>query len=839
VPLIGRDADLQALDDLVGSSRVVTVVGPGGVGKTRLVTEWVRRHGARFDGGAHVVSLAGEADAEGVVDRLTSRLGFGSFDALLLGTSAAPTVVVLDNCESAPGAARTVADALAATDGTAHVVATSREALRAAGEHVHVLGPLGLPAPSGPDAEDLAPAVDLFVRLARAAGAGWSLDDGTRRDVDRLVRALDGLPLAIELAAARMRAMTPGDLLELLDRRLDLLAQPSGVGDDRHSSLRAAIDASYQQLPDDHQRLFRRMGVFPAPVDLELVRRVAAAPGADVVDVLDVVGQLVDRSLVVADQPASGGTQYRLYDSIRAFALEQLDAAGEAADLRERYVDELAAVADAVVADAVEHWSPELMNSIVERFLPFIRAVEWSLQDPTPARAYRLLVPLYGPTHGSHAPAVAALARKVLDRWDGRGTPLRAEALAVGATAMLLSGDLDGAFARGHEALADPAASALARVFAHRALGYVYTHREDRPTGLVHLEAARVHAAGYDSFRRELEVSWAATVDGPGRDTEALDLVDRVADEAAAEDEVVNQAWACVVAANRRLRLGDLEGASRDADAILELAERAALPYVVTAGHRARASVLAAQGAWPESLDHWRAAVDHTVRVGDTEGLTVTIRLAAAAAHACGRHELADELWATAPVDGGITVLVSPFADAEAALRASSPPRRARIGPDEVARRALALLSPPPAPGGAADADASGAIASEAITKDAAEAAPEAPGPVPARPRGRVVRFEDCELDIGRHELRRAGEVVKVEPQVFDVLVALADRGGLLVSKNELLDEVWGDRFVSESALTSRIRAARAAVGDDGRAQRVIRTVHGRGYLFAAPLTEA
>ena len=259
-----------------------------------------------------------------------------------------------------------------------------------------------------------------------------------------------------------MRAMTPGDLLELLDRRLDLLAQPSGVGDDRHSSLRAAIDASYQQLPDDHQRLFRRMGVFPAPVDLELVRRVAAAPGADVVDVLDVVGQLVDRSLVVADQPASGGTQYRLYDSIRAFALEQLDAAGEAADLRERYVDELAAVADAVVADAVEHWSPELMNSIVERFLPFIRAVEWSLEDPTPARAYRLLVPLYGPTHGSHAPAVAALARKVLDRWDGRGTPLRAEALAVGATAMLLSGDLDGAFARGHEALADPAASALA-----------------------------------------------------------------------------------------------------------------------------------------------------------------------------------------------------------------------------------------------------------------------------------------------------------------------------------------------------------------------------------------
>jgi DNA-binding winged helix-turn-helix (wHTH) protein len=102
-----------------------------------------------------------------------------------------------------------------------------------------------------------------------------------------------------------------------------------------------------------------------------------------------------------------------------------------------------------------------------------------------------------------------------------------------------------------------------------------------------------------------------------------------------------------------------------------------------------------------------------------------------------------------------------------------------------------------------------------------------------------VLRFEACELDIGRHELRRDGEVVKVEPQVFDVLVALADRRGQLVTKNDLLDEVWGDRFVSESALTSRIKAARQAVGDDGRQQRVIKTVHGRGYRFVADVRES
>jgi DNA-binding winged helix-turn-helix (wHTH) protein len=99
-----------------------------------------------------------------------------------------------------------------------------------------------------------------------------------------------------------------------------------------------------------------------------------------------------------------------------------------------------------------------------------------------------------------------------------------------------------------------------------------------------------------------------------------------------------------------------------------------------------------------------------------------------------------------------------------------------------------------------------------------------------------VLVFGACELDLGRHEVRRDGAVVPVEPQVFDVLVTLAERTGQLVTKHQLLDEVWGDRFVSDSAVTSRIRAARQAVGDDGKAQQVIRTVHGRGYLFVPPV---
>jgi predicted ATPase/DNA-binding winged helix-turn-helix (wHTH) protein len=841
VPLIGRDQDLAYLDAQVAQGAIVTITGPGGVGKTRLASEWVDRTAGDVAGGARLVSLAGDADSEATPARAVGRLGFRSFDAFRLSVSATPTVVVLDNCESAPGAARAMAAALTSPGSEARVLATSREALHALGEQVMVLEPLAFPPAGHVEDEGAAPAVELFVRLALAAGAGWDVDHAPLDDVAELVRSLDGLPLAIELAAARMRALTPGDLLRLFDRRLDLLARPAGAAPGRHTSLRAAIDTSYDLLPEGQQRLLRRMAVFPGPVDLDLVRRVAGEPGSDVVDVVDDLTQLVDRSLVVADHSAGAVARYRLYDSIRAYAGEQLDVAGERDAVRDRYVDELAAVADEFVTEALRRWSPELIADIVERVTHLTTAIEWSLDDPTPARAYRLVIPLYGPTHGSHAATVAGLAHQVFERWDGRDTPLRAEALAVGATAMLMSGDLAGADDHGRAALADGRATPLARMMAHRSLGYVRTHQGDRDAGLAHLAAAIDEAADHPAFRRELEVSWAAIgAGGPPRpggragssagerdedDRRALALLERVAAEAAAAGDVVNQAWARVVAVNLRLRTGDVAEAVRDADAVLRLADRGAVAYFVAAGHRAKAMVLAYDGDWDASVDHWRAALRHTMTTGDVEGLVLTVDLAAAATAACGRDDLARELWSVAPPGEGHTVLPSPFPEAQAAL-AALPRRHATTGLDESYRRAMALLAAPAGRAAARPAAARG------------EARPGAAAPASRRV-GRVVRFEDCELDIGRHELRRGGRVVKVEPQVFDVLVLLTHNHGQLVTKHDLLDQVWGDRFVSESALTSRIRTARRAVGDDGTRQRVIRTVHGRGYIFVAEVITA
>ncbi len=183
VPLIGRDQELEALDSLVGPRELVTVTGPGGVGKTRLVSEWAWRHADLVAGGARMVSLTGDADGEATPGRAASRLGFRSFDAFRLSVSATPTVVVLDNCESAPAAARTMAEALTRPGSEARVVVTSREALRAAGEHVLVLEPLAVPPAGHLGGEDSAPAVELFVRLAlgRRGGLGARPRDARRR----------------------------------------------------------------------------------------------------------------------------------------------------------------------------------------------------------------------------------------------------------------------------------------------------------------------------------------------------------------------------------------------------------------------------------------------------------------------------------------------------------------------------------------------------------------------------------------------------------------------------------------------------------------------------------
>ena len=225
------------------------------------------------------------------------------------------------------------------------------------------------------------------------------------------------------------------------------------------------------------------------------------------------------------------------------------------------------------------------------------------------------------------------------------------------------------------------------------------------------------------------------------------------------------------------------------------------------------AGVVAMQDGWGPAAPHFRKSLEVTVSVGDVEGVAVTLRAAAGAALHVGDLQLAHDIWATVPPRRGLSVIQSLFRAEEDRLIAELGPPTPIDMASSLARVRV-LLGPGP---------------------DAPDPTPRIAAPPPT---GQVIRFGNCELDLPMQEIRRDGERVHVEPQVFDVLALLVARRGTVVTKLELFDEVWGDRFVSESALSSRIMAARKAVGDTGRAQRIIRTVHGKGFTFIAEVDD-
>jgi predicted ATPase/DNA-binding SARP family transcriptional activator len=332
--LVGREQQVAALHRLLAAERLVTVVGPGGVGKTRVALEVA----AQADTAA-VVLLAPVADPAAVPHALAAALHLDVVSGDVVAACAAllgdrPGLLVADNCEHLLDAAREVVGTLLAACPRLSVLATSREPLGLSAEHTFRLTPLALPRP-GQD-PSLAAAVALFLDRARrvrpdAAPADLEL-------VADVVRRLDGMPLAIELAAGRLSTFSLADLHRRLDRALDLLGgRPSGEA--RHRTLRATVEWSYQLLGDDERRLFRYLSVFVDGTALDAAEQLATELGlAD--DPGTALSRLVDASMLdaeFADSMVAGtGTRYRMLETLRAFGLDRLAAAGEDGDARAR-----------------------------------------------------------------------------------------------------------------------------------------------------------------------------------------------------------------------------------------------------------------------------------------------------------------------------------------------------------------------------------------------------------------------------------------------------------------------------------------------------------------------
>jgi predicted ATPase/DNA-binding SARP family transcriptional activator len=397
---VGRKAEIASLSALVRRSSVVTLTGVGGVGKTRLAVQVAAAVSAEFPDGVWWCELAPVTDPEAVWETVAACLqvqllpGRTLVESVLDFLAAKRLLLVLDNCEHLLDAVGRLVDAIEHRCPRVSVLATSREGLGLAGEQLVAIPPLGVPAGDahGDDIRQ-SEAVRLFWDRASAAKRDFAFTDRNLGTVGVLCRRLDGIPLAIELAAARVRSLSPEDLVARLDQRFKLLTQGNRAALERHQTLRAAIDWSYDLLSATERHALQRLSVFAGGCDLEAAEAVLPGDDLDAADVIDVLGQLVDKSLVVVDD-VDGGLRYRLLETIRQYARERLDSSSDPGPPRHAHADHYVALAEAVGPHLRGRQQLQWIH-VVERDVDNFRVtLDWAVETPSPEHALRLVAPL-------------------------------------------------------------------------------------------------------------------------------------------------------------------------------------------------------------------------------------------------------------------------------------------------------------------------------------------------------------------------------------------------------------------------------------------------------------
>jgi non-specific serine/threonine protein kinase len=496
---VGRVKDIDALAGLLGRHRLVTVAGPGGAGKSRLAAEIAARAVGQFADGAWLVELAAVRDPLLVPTVVAAALGIPeqpglpAADALARVLATQQLLIVLDNCEQVIGAAAELCAGLLAACDDVRLLATSQEPLRVAGEARYRLAPLSLPGPDDAAGADCEAAV-LFADRARQADARFELDEETRPAVMRLVRRLDGMPLAIELAAAQVESLGVAQLLDRIDDLFSLLSGADRLAPSRQQSLAATVEWSYRLLDEQEQRVFRLVSVFPGPFTLEGAEAVAA-DGAG-----KALLRLVDCSLVAPPRAGPDGeSRYSMLETLRAYGAGRMTAAGEqpaaAAALAGHALRTAEQAASGLETRSAEVPAARLLDA---EDATMQQALAWSMEHD-PATGVRLALALapWWFLRGRLASESRLLHEAARHAAAGSDAWCTAQ-FWLGYTA-LLSADLPGALDR-FTALRDtredrPASPALAAALAGRSLALTYLSRL--------AEAA-------EDGRRSLALAWTA-----------------------------------------------------------------------------------------------------------------------------------------------------------------------------------------------------------------------------------------------------------------------------------------------------------------------------------------
>ncbi|WP_369259337.1 AfsR/SARP family transcriptional regulator [Geodermatophilus amargosae] len=384
---LGREADLDGVGRLLRTRGLVTITGPGGVGKTSLASEAARAAADGFGDGVGFVRLAGVSDPAQVPGAVLAALevrdeATATADARLVGHLRDRAVLlVLDNCEHLADACALLAERLLESCPQVRLLATSREPLAARGEVQYALDPLPVPTGTPAGGEVAAStAVRLFVDRARAVLPGFTLDEGNTAAIVEVCRHLDGIPLALELAAARVAALPVDELARRMGDRFALLTTGPRTAEARQRTLRATVEWSHQLLSEPERVLLRRLSVFRGRWTLEAAQAVGAGGSLPPAAVVDLVGRLVDRSLVVVDRAGRSpgeetpgdrtpddrtpGVRYHLLETIREYAAERLAESGEADAAARAHVGHLTGLAERAEAelrgDGQARWLPRL-----------------------------------------------------------------------------------------------------------------------------------------------------------------------------------------------------------------------------------------------------------------------------------------------------------------------------------------------------------------------------------------------------------------------------------------------------------------------------------------------
>ncbi|MGY1747077.1 ATP-binding protein [Blastococcus sp. SYSU D00695] len=610
-PLIGREREREELLRLLGDPgcRLVTVTGPGGVGKTSLALEAARSAPA---GAVAVVELAPVGEARLVAPTLARALGLRQSGAPLLDALAAhlgsrDQLVLLDNLEHVLDAAGDVAGLLARCPGLT-VLATSRAPLRIRAEREFPLAPLAPPAGEDVRSVESSPAARVFLDRARAAGGAVVLTEAAARQVSAICRRLDGLPLALELAAAHARFLDPAALLARLDeavgspRSRDLPTRQRTIG--------ATLDWSHALLTAAEQQLLRRLSVFAGGFTLAAAEHLQA-------DAVTVLGGLVEQSLVVA-----GDGRFRLLEPVRQYAAGKLAEAGEAGPVADRaagFHQALAAEAAAGLRGPDQRGSLDRLDAEHDNLgATFARLL--AAGEPGAAARLALHVWMYWALRGYGVEGLGWVRRIPAEGLDPAGRAAHATALAG---LRYTTGDLAGIV---------PAAEAA---------------------------AAAASLAGDASLRAEalmLRASAALFLDGPDA---AAPHVRAARDAARLAGNRFAAAHAAQVEARRRLRAGDVAGAEAAVAEATELAHDLG-PFTVATVLNARANVARARGQDDLAVDLLVQVVDLATAVGTTWNLAYALPELGALAAERGRHEVAAQLFGAAAEAAAVTVAVPP-----------------------------------------------------------------------------------------------------------------------------------------------------------------------------------